>query len=116
MMDTITTQNNYIVVPPATPNDKSTTRKISKFLADIEEIKEAHLPSIIEFGENTHAKPALFLLVSEDCDRPGLQKLIDQKLNGGFFRRKSITVRVITENDLLLQSIRDAKCLIGWRD
>jgi hypothetical protein len=115
-MDTITTQNNYIVVPPTTPNDKSTTRKISRMLADLEEIKEAHLPSIIEFGESTQAKPALFLLVTDSCDKNSLHTIIDQKLNGGFFRRKTIAVKLIDEDFPLLQSIRDAQCLIGWRD
>ena len=115
-MDTITTQNNYIVVPPTTPNDKSTTRKISRMLEDLEDIREAHLPAIIEFGESTQAQPALFLLVTDNCDKNSLHTIIDQKINGGFFRRKSISIKVINENFPLLQSIRDARCLIGWRD
>ncbi len=115
-MDTVSNLTNYVVVPPTSPNDSGTTKKVSRILADIEEIREAHLPCIIEFGENTQAKPALFVVVAEHSDKKSLRKKVDQKLNGGFFRRKSIAVKVITEEHPLLPSIRDAKCLIGWRD
>ena len=115
-MDTVSSLTNYIVVPPTTPNDSGTTKRISKILSEFEEIREAHLPCIIEFGENTQAKPALFIVVTEHSNKHTLRKTIDHKLNGGFFRRKSIAIKVITEDYPLLQSIRDTKCLIGWRD
>ncbi|MEM7256142.1 MAG: hypothetical protein AAF404_02015 [Pseudomonadota bacterium] len=115
-MDTVSSQTNYIVVPPSTPNDEGLVKKISQILADIEDIKEAHLPCLIEFGKSTQLKPALFVVVSDPCDRAQLYAVLDKKLNRGFFNRNPIEIKVVPGDFALLQSVRDAQCLIGWRD
>lgn len=115
-MDTISSYTNYIVVPPSVPNDEGLVKKISQILADIDDIKEAHLPCLIEFGKSTQSKPALFVVVTEQCDRAGLHGQLNKKLNSGFFNRKSLDIKVVTPDFPLLQSVRDAQCLIGWRD
>ncbi len=116
MMDTVSSHTNYIVVPPTTANDDNLVKKISNILADIEDIKEAHLPCLIEFGKSTESKQALFVLVDDHCDRQALHQLLDKKINSGFFKRNSIDIRVVLDDFPLLQSVRDAQCLIGWRD
>lgn len=115
-MDIVSNHTNYIVVPPATPNDDGLVKKISGILSEIDEIKEAHLPCLIEFGKSTESKQALFVVVTERCDCPALYDLLNKKLNSGFFNRKAIAIKIVQPDFLLLQSVRDAQCLIGWRD
>ena len=105
MIDTVSNHTNYIVVPPSMPNDESLVKKISSLLAEIEEIKEAHLPCLIEFGKSTDSKTALFVVVEDQCDRPALSSLLDKKLNSGFFNRKSIEIKVVQSDFPLLQSV-----------
>jgi len=116
MIDTVSNQTNYIVVPPAVPNDDALIKKISGLLADIEDIKEAHLPCLIEFGKSTESKQALFIVVNDNCDRAMLYDELNRKLNRGFFKRNTMEIKIVPDNFPLLQSVRDAQCLIGWRD
>ena len=116
MIDTVSNHTNYVVVPPSAPNDESLVKKISAILADIEEIKEAHLPGLIEFGKSTQSVSALFVVVSDQCDRPALFELLNKKINNGFFKRNAIEIKIVQSDFPLLQSVRDTECLIGWRD
>ncbi len=115
-MDIVSNHTNYIVVPPAIPNDEGLVKKISGILSEIEEIKEAHLPCLIEFGKSTESRQALFVVVTDHCDRHALYDLLNKKLNSRFFTRKSIEIKIVQPDFPLLQSVRDAQCLIGWRD
>lgn len=115
-MDTITAQTNYIVLAPDVPTDKALVKKISQTLADIESIHEAHLPHVIELGKPNEQTLTLFAIVGDDIDQGDLWKLLNAKINGGFFRKKRIDVKIIRKNFPLLQSIRDTNCLVGWRD
>jgi hypothetical protein len=115
-MNIVSNHTNYIVAPPTAPNDQSLVKKISTLLADIDDITEAHLPCLIEFGKSTESKPALFVVVTDQCDRRSLHSLLHKKINGGLFNRKSIEIKIVQADFPLLQSVRDTQCLIGWRD
>lgn len=116
MIDIVSNHTNYIVAPPPKPNDVALVKRISNLLADLEDIKEAHLPRVIEFSKSTESRMALFVVVSDSCDRPALYNLLDKKLNRGFFKRHFIEIKIVQNDFPLLQSVRDTQCLIGWRD
>ncbi len=115
-MDTITAQTNYIVLAPDQPTDKALVKKISQTLADIESIHEAHLPHVIELGKSNEPQLTLFAIVADDVDQSDLWNFLNAKINGGFFRKTRIDIKVIPKNFPLLQAIRDTNCLVGWRD
>lgn len=115
-MDTITAHTNYIVLAPSTPTDPALVKKVSQAMADIESIFEAHLPDVIEFGLTNKPVLTLFAVVADDCDTDELKDALNTKVNGGFFKKKTIDIKVISQNFPLLQSIRDTNCLVGWRD
>lgn len=115
-MDTITAHTNYIVLAPEKPTNETLLKKVSQVLADIEEISEAHLPHVIQLGTNNAPVLTLFAVVSEEGDYGHLQNLLNTKINGGFFRKNRVAVKIISQNFPLMQSIKDANCLVGWRD
>ena len=115
-MDTITAHTNYIVLAPTTPTPKTLVKKISQAMADIDDIREAHLPNVIEFGISNTPELTLFAVASSECNQEQLKATLHSKINGGFFNKKAIAIKIIPEDFPLLQSIRDTDCLIGWRD
>ena len=115
-MDTITAHTNYIVLAPDKPTQKALVKKISQALADIDDIREAHLPNVIEFGLSNTPKLTLFAVVNGGCDHEQLTTLLHSKINGGFFNKHAIAIKIIPEDFPLLESIRDTNCLVGWRD
>lgn len=115
-MDTITAHTNYIVLAPSEPTEQSLVKKISSAMADMEAIREAHLPDVIEFGLNNSPSLTLFAVVDTDCDFDQLKATLDGKINSGFFNKKSIDIKIIPKSFPLLQAIRDTDCLVGWRD
>lgn len=115
-MDTITAHTNYIVLAPSHPTDPALVKKVSQAMADIEAIREAHLPDVIEFGLSNKPRLTLFAVVANDCDTDELKEALNAGVNGGFFKKKTIDIKVIPQNFPLLQAIRDTDCLVGWRD
>ena len=115
-MDTITAHTNYIVLAPTHPTHKGLLKKISLAMAEIEDIREAHLPNVIEFGPNNTPELTLFAVVNGDCNRDQLKELLHSKINSGFFNKNAVAIKIIPEDFPLLESIRDTNCLIGWRD
>ena len=115
-MDTITTLTNYIVLAPSTPTHKGLVKKISQAMADIDDIREAHLPNVIEFGLNNSPELTLFAVVNSECNQEQLKKTLHAKINGGFFNKNTVALKIVLEDFPLLQAIRDTDCLIGWRD
>lgn len=115
-MDTLTAHTNYIVLAPSKPTDKALVKKISQAVADIDVIREAHLPDVIEFGLSNSPVLTLFAVVSAASDQDKLMETLNAKINAGFFNKKTIDIKIIPENFPLLQAIRDTNCLLGWRD
>jgi len=55
-MDTLNTNTTLVVSAPGKPTDPSLLRKISAVLSDLEEVREAHLPAVIEIGAATQSR------------------------------------------------------------
>ncbi len=115
-MDTITAHTNYIVLAPSQPTDPALVKKVSQAMADIDAIREAHLPDVIEFGLANTATLTLFAVIANDENADVVKEQLHTELNSVPFNKKAIDIKIIPMNFPLLQSIRDTDCLVGWRD
>lgn len=95
--------------------DKGTLKKLSRAMADIEQIREAHLPEVLDIGSGGKARPVLFVLVDEPDQRQPVEKLLKKRLAGPFGGNR-IEIRAISSDFPLLETIREVNCLVGWRD
>lgn len=115
-MDTISTSTSYIVVAPEKPTDNSLIKRISQTVADLEEVKEAHLPTVIELGKFDSPQLTLFVVVEVGADTQVLTDLLRQRFSGWFSLTSKIDMKVVTTEFPMLESIRETGCVIGWRD
>lgn len=115
-MDTLTTNTNYIVAAPSKPTKASLVKKVSRELEEFQEIREAHLPTVIELGDLGAGKLTLFAVVTADCEKSKLHKALTNKINGRFLKKQNLDIKLIHEDFPLLESIRATNCIVGWRD
>jgi len=110
------TSTTLIVSPPRHPADRSTIKKISSVLGELDSVREAHLPDVIEIGASTHARPMLFVVV-EPFDKATTVSQKLKKVFGGRLRLSGrLEYRVIAGDHPLLQNIRETDSMVGWRD
>lgn len=115
-MDTLSTNTSYVVVAPEKPADKALIKRISRSMADLEEIREAHLPAVIELGKFESQKLMLFVVVDHGTDVMAVTQLLEQRLSGWFRLTSHIDLKVVKPDFPMLDSVRDTGCVIGWRD
>jgi len=115
-MDTLTSNTNFIVAAPRRATDKALAQKLSGYLADLDEVREAHLPAVIEFGATTEARLTLIVVVAQVADKDAIQQLLSKRMSGRFSATSKIDLKVVPDDFPLLQAVRDTGCVIGWRD
>jgi hypothetical protein len=115
-MDTLSTNTSYIVVAPEKPADKGLTKRISRAVADIESVKEAHLPTVIELGKFDAPRLTLFVVVEKATDTQKVADLLKQRLSGWFSLTSKVDLKVVDQDFPMLDSVRETGCVIGWRD
>lgn len=115
-MDTLSTNTSYIVVAPEKPTDKGLIKRISRAVADLENVKEAHLPAIIELGKFDSPRLTLFVVVDKASDTQSVTDLLQQRLSGWFSLTSKVDLKVVDADFPMLNSIRETGCVIGWRD
>lgn len=115
-MDTISTNTNYIVVAPDKPADKSLIKRISRAVADLEDVKEAHLPAVIELGKFDSPRLTLFVVVEKGANTSVVQETLQKRLSGWFSLTSRVDLKVVNHDFPMLDSVRETGCVIGWRD
>ncbi len=115
-MDTIDSHTNFIVAAPVEPTDKALTQKLSRCVADIEDVREAHLPAVIEFDGQSQARLTLFIVVRQHIDKEHIAALLRHNLSTRLSGNSGIDIKVIADDYPLLESIRATGCVVGWRD
>ena len=79
-LNTIKPSNTLVVAPPQKAPDSTLTKKISRALAELEEVREAHLPEVIEIGVSTRARLMLFVVVEPAEKIPAVNKKLGRCL------------------------------------
>jgi hypothetical protein len=109
-------QRNVLIAAPATPVSKSLRRRISEIICDVEDICEAHIPNVITLGVNSHSVRVLFLVFCHENRIASIMDSIAPDLESAADNDESFDVWPISRSSELLDSIRKANCVIGWRD
>ncbi len=115
-METKTNSTSFIVAAPVKPTDKSLMQKMSGYLSDLDDVREAHLPTVIDFGTTGDPRLTLFVVVNAETDRDLVYQTLESRMNSRFSGTGNIALRVVTNTFPLLQAIRDTGCVVGWRD
>ena len=115
-MDTLSTNTNYIVVAPEKPADKGLIKRISRAVGDLEDVKEAHLPAVIELGKFDSPHLTLFVVVEKSANTQVVQDLLKRRLSGWFSLTSKVDLKVVDTDFPMLDSVRETGCVIGWRD
>jgi len=115
-MDPLSTNTSYIVVAPEKPADKALMKRISRAVADLEDVKEAHLPAVIELGKFDSPRLTLFVVVEKAADTQAVMELLKRRLSGWFSLTSKVDLKVVDAEFPMLNSVRETGCVIGWRD
>lgn len=108
--------NRMIVGAPRRPVSEALMKKLSRMLADLELVKEAHLPEVVELGSGRSAALTLLVVVSSDSAVIPVTGILEVRLEHGLAADCDITLRVVTEEFPLLPVVRSVQCVVGWRD
>lgn len=115
-MDTLKTNTALVVSPPSKPADPALIKKISALLGDLEEVREAHLPDVIEIGMSTKSTPMLFVVVASADHTKKVERALARRFGGLFRLGSRLAYRVVQPDFPMLADIRDTQSLVGWRD
>lgn len=107
---------NLLISAPLKPVSKKLIRRISEIICDIEEIREAHFPAVLSMGSENPAECALFLVFYQISEISSVMDSIGSDLAKVSRDSESFEVWPILQSDSLLETIRSANCVIGWRD
>ncbi len=106
--------NRLIVGAPHRPVSDALMKKLSKLLSDLELVKEAHLPEVVELGAGRSAELTLLVVVLSDSAIVPVTGILEVRLEHGV--KTPISLRVVTEDFPLLPIVRSVQCVVGWRD
>ena len=107
---------NLIFGAPLKPTKKGRLKVLSKMLSDLEEVREAHLPQVNELGSNEPPQLIFFVVIDPESAIPGVMEKIDAQLKGVLRANEKLEIRPLTKDHELLPAIRNADCVVGWRD
>jgi hypothetical protein len=107
---------HILVAAPKRAPSKRLRRRISEIICNIEDICEAHLPEVITIGPSSQSNRVLFLVFTRGSRIPAIMDSIGAELQTAGSRDEQFEVWPISRASELLDSIRKANCVIGWRD
>jgi len=73
-------------------------KKLSKMLADLELVKEAHLPEIVELGSGRSAELTLLVVATSPTAVIPVTGILEVRLERGLPADTHIGLRVVTED------------------
>ena len=107
---------NLLISAPQKPLSKKLIRRISAIICNIEEIREAHFLAVLSIGSADPAVRVLFLVFCQGREISAVMDTIGSDLTDVSRDAESFEVWPILQSDSLLETIRSANCIIGWRD
>lgn len=107
---------NLLISAPQKPLSEKLIHRISAVISDIEEIREAHFLAVLSIGSADPAVCVLFLVFYQGREISSVMDTIGSDLADVSRDAESFEVWPILQSDSLLETIRSANCIIGWRD
>ncbi len=110
------TANRLLVGAPRRPVSSALMKKLSKMVSDLELVKEAHLPEVVELGRDRPAELTLLVVVASESAIVAVTGILEVRLEHALPHNHPISLRVVTEDFPLLSIVRSVQCVVGWRD
>ena len=107
---------SVIVSPPSPPTSAKRRRRLSAMLAGMDAVKEAHLVEVVTLGEPGSKRLVLFVVVYERMEIDTVRSSVARRLKKIRRFRERLDLHVACEDFPLMETIREAKCIVGWRD
>ena len=112
----LTPASHILIGAPRTPPRKKRIKQLFDMLSDLDAVREAHLPEVMKLGAAAPAALVLFLVVDPESEIPAVMETVTRRLKGFLGRSERLDVRPISTRHELLPTIKEADCVIGWRD
>lgn len=107
---------HLLISAPLKPISRNLISRISEIICDIDEIREAHFPAVLSMGSNDAPECVLFLVFDQESKVSTIMESIGDDLAAIKRDVTPFEVWPICQSDSLLETIRMANCVIGWRD
>jgi hypothetical protein len=107
---------NVVIGAPVKPTTKTRLKRLSKLLSDLEEVREAHLPQVIELGSEKPPELVFYIVIDPETAIPGVMEKIRARLKDVLRAGETLDARPLPLDHELLPAIRNADCVVGWRD
>lgn len=107
--------HNLLVGRPAKPMPRRLAKKFSAVLSAFEEIREAHVPEVFVVGATKAASRVLFIVVDPET---AIDDVMDRLADGlrSILRNYPLEIWPVGSTHEIIPTVREADCLIGWRD
>ena len=112
----LTTATNVLVGKPAKGPSRRRLKQISALLGEIPEIREAHIPEVFAIGIMQAPRNVLFLVIEPDTAIDDIASRIGAALDTLLGKRERLDVWPVTAEHRLIATVREADCLVGWRE
>jgi hypothetical protein len=95
---------------------KRRLKQISALLGEIPEVREAHIPEIFAIGVMQAPRSVLIVVIDPDSAVGAVTTRIDDALGTILKKRERLDVWPVSAEHHLIATVREAECLVGWRD
>lgn len=112
----LTTATNVLVGRPAKALPKRRMKQISTLLGEIPQVCEAHLPQVFAIGVMETPRNVLFVVIDPDTAVAEVSQRLDAALSALLKRGEHLDLWPVTADHSLIATVREADCLVGWRD
>ncbi len=84
-------------------------------LSDLEEVREAHLPEVLGIGTGRPAVRVLFVVIDAETAIEDVTERLAEQL-GSILRKHSLKIWPVGSMHEIIETVREADCLVGWRN
>lgn len=107
---------DLLVAAPSPPLAEKRRKKLSSMLSDLDAVKEAHVAQVVRISAPGTGQPVLFIVVDDNQGIAAVRSVVQKRLKKILRFREKLDTRYITVEHELIDNIREAGTVIGWRD
>lgn len=107
---------NVLVGKPTRPLPKRRMKKVSALLSEMPAVREAHVLEVFAVGMMQTPRDVLFLVIEPTTSIEETAAHIDAALAGLLKAREHLDIWPVPCGHRLIATVRDAGCMVGWRD
>lgn len=85
-------------------------------LSDLEAVKEAHVVQVLRITDPGTGHHVLFIVVDDSQSVGPVHSVVQKRLKKILRFREKLETSIITAEHELIDSIREAGAVVGWRD